>query len=318
MNVLVSVVMSSYNDGEFIGEAISSILEQTHRNLELLIINDGSTDNTNEVIERYKDPRIRLKSRENRGKVASLNEMLAEAKGDFIVMQDSDDSSRADRIEKLLRCFESDDELAMVLTGYSLIIDNKIVAPVGRDMDSEECFLQVKDLRLPSLDPTMMVRKSVARKLGFNADFRIGQGVDFIFRVTELYKVICLSDPLYNYRYNENSVTKRNAGKKVSYIAGVMNAAKIRRGEKVMTETEVSDLLGRKRTSSDNNLAGHFSESVYIAVEKGDRIDALRTGILSLSYISNGVRFAKPFVYSILPYFAIRKLRAKFGEQRKK
>lgn len=314
MNVLVSVVMSTYNDAEFIEEAISSILKQTHRNLEFLIVDDGSTDNTKELVERFRDPRIRFKSRENRGKVASLNEMLTEVKGDFIVMQDSDDFSRADRVEKLLRCFEEDEGLAMVLSGYNLIIDGSIVAPMGVDMDSAECYSLIEQLRVPSLDPTMMVRKEVACNLKFDSDFRIGQGVDFIFRVGERHRIRCLAEPIYNYRYNKDSVTKSNSDKKLDYIWKVFNSAKQRRGESELSFDEILKIVGNKRMSSDNNLSGHFSESVYQLSKKGRRLEALRVGFVSLKYLKRGMRFIKPAVYAVLPVYIVDHIKKRYGE----
>ncbi len=97
---MVSVVMSVYNCEGYVAKAIDSILGQTFTDFEFIIINDGSTDNTLKVIKKYKDPRIVLISRENKGLVASLNEGIAKARGKYIARQDGDDLSAPTRLER--------------------------------------------------------------------------------------------------------------------------------------------------------------------------------------------------------------------------
>lgn len=101
---IVSVVMSVYNGGQFLAGAIESVLDQTFRDFEFIIVNDGSTDGSPEILEGYaqRDGRIHLISRENRGLTASLNEGIANARGEWIARMDADDISLPDRFEKQL------------------------------------------------------------------------------------------------------------------------------------------------------------------------------------------------------------------------
>jgi len=101
---LVSVVMPVYNGEEFLGEAIQSILSQTFQNFELIIINDGSTDNTLSIIKEFqkKDNRIILISRGNMGLIYSLNEGIEKSKGAYIARMDADDISLKSRLDKQL------------------------------------------------------------------------------------------------------------------------------------------------------------------------------------------------------------------------
>lgn len=101
---VVSVVMSVYNGEQFLAKAIESILNQTFRDFEFIIVNDGSTDGSTAILEEYAqcDCRIRLISRENRGLIASLNEGIASARGEWIARMDADDISFPDRFEKQL------------------------------------------------------------------------------------------------------------------------------------------------------------------------------------------------------------------------
>ncbi len=106
---LVSVLMPAFNSGLYIAEAIDSILNQTYSNIELIIFDDGSTDNTRAVIEQYQDPRvIKILSDENYGVVRARNEMIDRARGQYIALMDADDIADPTRIEKQLAILEGD------------------------------------------------------------------------------------------------------------------------------------------------------------------------------------------------------------------
>ena len=103
---LVSVIMSAYNSKSTIGESIESILSQSYQNIELLICNDGSTDDTQKILNSFqkKDSRVRLfQNPKNLGLTASLNILIAESKGVFIARQDADDISLPERLEEQLQ-----------------------------------------------------------------------------------------------------------------------------------------------------------------------------------------------------------------------
>jgi glycosyltransferase involved in cell wall biosynthesis len=100
---LISIVICNYNYGQYIGEAIESALSQTYPNIELIIIDDGSTDDSREVIEKYvkKNPKIKYYKQKNQGIVATRNRGLGLAKGDFLMFLDSDDTMPNDYVAKL-------------------------------------------------------------------------------------------------------------------------------------------------------------------------------------------------------------------------
>ncbi|WP_219600209.1 glycosyltransferase family 2 protein, partial [Vibrio parahaemolyticus] len=86
---LVSVVLPVYNCESFISDSVNSILKQTYRNIELIIIDDGSTDSTVDILNDFSDERIKIVSRENKGLIFSLNEGISLAKGSFIARMDA-------------------------------------------------------------------------------------------------------------------------------------------------------------------------------------------------------------------------------------
>ncbi len=89
----VSVLLPVYNGAEFLADAVDSILNQTYRDFEIIAINDGSTDLTGEILDRYRDPRIRVEHQENQGLARTLNRALAIAGGELVARQDQDDLS---------------------------------------------------------------------------------------------------------------------------------------------------------------------------------------------------------------------------------
>ncbi len=107
MNDLVSIIMPSYNTGRFIAESIRSVQAQTYENWELIIVDDCSTDDTDEIIAAYSDPRIRyLKNEINSGAAVSRNWGLREAKGRWIAFLDSDDLWHPEKLERQVRFME--------------------------------------------------------------------------------------------------------------------------------------------------------------------------------------------------------------------
>lgn len=100
---LVSIIMPSWNTEQFIGESIRSVLNQTYKNWELLIVDDCSSDNTDEIVASFSDPRIKyIKARKNKGAALARNKALRIAKGEWIAFLDSDDLWMPDKLEKQL------------------------------------------------------------------------------------------------------------------------------------------------------------------------------------------------------------------------
>jgi glycosyltransferase involved in cell wall biosynthesis len=123
MDELVSVIMPSFNTGEYIAASVESVLAQTYPNWELLIVDDCSTDNTTEVICRYQDPRIiLLKNKTNSGAALSRNYALREAKGRWIAFLDSDDTWEPKKLEKQLR-FMQENGYAFTFTDYRICLN---------------------------------------------------------------------------------------------------------------------------------------------------------------------------------------------------
>ena len=120
----VTVLMSVYNGARYLGEAIDSILGQTYRNFEFLIIDDGSTDDSVDIINGYDDPRIRLQQHSNRGLAESLRQGIIDARGDIIVRADQDDISHYRRFEEQVTYLDQTGSVGLVRTLLEIINAN--------------------------------------------------------------------------------------------------------------------------------------------------------------------------------------------------
>lgn len=310
----VSVLISAYNEENFIVASIQSVLSQTFKDLEVLVADDGSSDNTYNKILGIQDERLIVIQQENRGKAATLNSLIARARGTYVLIQDGDDISTSDRVQQQYSHLERNPHLAMVLSGHSLIIDDKVVAPKAVPKNTFECAEMIKNLQLPAHDPTLFVKREIAQQFLFDESLRIGQGVDFIFRVAEVYPMEVIGEVLYNYRIRATSITKADPLVKAKKLCEVMNKAKIRRGEEIWTFDDFMRVNRKWANDKDNNLSGHFTESAYLSVIQGRRLQAVRTAVISLKYWKNRWDYFKPALYAILPEKICRWVKKRFGQ----
>ncbi|MFA5792117.1 MAG: glycosyltransferase [Candidatus Paceibacterota bacterium] len=210
---LVSVIMTTYNAERFIDEAIQSILNQTLKNYELIIIDDCSKDNTWNIIEGYskKDNRIRaLRHEHNLGSCETLNEGKKMSRGDYIAVMDNDDWSYPDRIEKQASFLDVHPDVGLV-GGAMEIMDENGVIKAMREYNLTDDVIRKKIFRYsPFSHPLIMYRRSVLEKVGFsNCTFAPADDYELYFRMGKISKFANLPDTLLKYRALSTSMTNR-------------------------------------------------------------------------------------------------------------
>jgi glycosyltransferase involved in cell wall biosynthesis len=209
-NPLVTVIIPVYNCEQFVSKAINSILNQTYSNLEILILNDGSTDGSEAVIKEFSDARIKYISfSANTKKIGIVNHALSVATGELIAFQDADDWSDPSRIARQVNAF-SDDSLVLCFTGYSINGKSK-TAEHYRTTDAllrnefhELGFLQPKHYNA-TVCATMMFRRSVlANEKGYHPWFtgKVGEDIHLVYRIMKHGKAITIPEILYYYHHN--------------------------------------------------------------------------------------------------------------------
>jgi glycosyltransferase involved in cell wall biosynthesis len=223
-DALVSIVMPAYNVGPYIAEAIESVIAQTYQNWELLIINDGSTDDTEQVVQQFTDPRIRYFHTEHLGIPASVKNIgLKNAIGEFITFQDSDDGYFPDSLDRLLKPFNENPNLLAAM-GFPYLCDNKLklvqiskhLKQVGDnkyqlDHGYSLCWENICLYRTELYLCGTMLKKQVVEQLGL-LDERLVTSEDFKYLVQlfelGLDKVGVIPHCVFKYRQHSQSITK--------------------------------------------------------------------------------------------------------------
>ena len=217
-NPKVTVLMSVYNGEKYLNEAIDSILGQTFKDFEFLIVNDGSTDKTAEILESYNDPRIKIiNNRKNIGLTKSLNIGLRVAKGEYIARQDADDISMPERLKKEVEFLEKHRDYAVVGTFLKILNeDSEIIFTLEKPIEDTNIreFLK-KDNCIAH--GSVMIRKTYLLNVGlyYNEFIEESQDYELWLRISEKYKMYNIPEYLYMWRnHNENiSIKHRNEQK---------------------------------------------------------------------------------------------------------
>ncbi|WP_026488702.1 glycosyltransferase family 2 protein [Butyrivibrio sp. XBB1001] len=213
---LVSVIIATHNRAQYIARSIECILMQTWKNIELLIIDDGSTDNTEEIVNSFNDQRIvYIKNETNKGVSYSRNRGIRASKGKYIVYQDDDDYCRLDKIEKQVLFMESQSKnvgMAYCMTlNYAWVLDGDLTKPVIRIPNFKDNKLGYQGFIFPRLlrknfvaCTSMIIKRECFDKVGlFDESLFAYEDWDMTLRISKEYDVGYIDEPLYDY-YQRN------------------------------------------------------------------------------------------------------------------
>ena len=215
MNKFLSVLMSVYNGEKYINRSIESVLKQSYNNFEFIIIDDGSTDKTVEIIENYKDDRIVLLKSNHQGLIKSLNLGLETSKGELIARMDADDVSLPNRFLEQTAYLNNNLNIGMVSTAVLIINkDDKVIKklsypklPSHKILDGLTHKINMK----PIIHPTVMIRRDVIQRVGGYRFFKHAEDKDLWLRIVEKYEIGIINKPLLLYRNNLEGISKSNS-----------------------------------------------------------------------------------------------------------
>jgi len=205
---MISVMMPVYNAAAFLRKTMDSVLNQTEKDFELIIVNDGSTDNSEEIILSYSEPRIKYFKQENGGEAAARNTALDHARGDLIVFQDADDISVPSRFEVLKRHFTSE-SIGFVHSDIVYIDehDQPFLYLASGNIESSRMLRFFLKFGTPFNNPSMMVRREVFEGFRYDTSLRIGTDTDMVFRTARNWLNVHVPQPLLLYRRHNNNLT---------------------------------------------------------------------------------------------------------------
>ena len=223
---LVSVVMPVYNAGAFLKQAIDSILTQTYPHFELVLINDGSTDDSEQIVQSYNDPRIRYHYQSNRGVAKTLNRGIELAIGEYIWRHDADDISLPNKLESEISFLLNHPDVVLCACQVAFMTESGKPAWKFRQPKTPvfqgRAYLNVQREHFNPYSPithgTVLVKTSVMRQLGgYREAFITSEDIDMWLRIIEHHKAVVLADCLSLHRLSKGSATKKHGWKNKFY-----------------------------------------------------------------------------------------------------
>ncbi len=209
----VSVIMSVYNAERFVAAAVESILCQTFKNFEFLIVDDGSTDRSHAILKRYAatDSRIRLFSRSNAGYVTALNDLLQLSQGKFIARMDADDVAQLDRFQLQVARLQQEPDLVCVGGAHAMIDERgRWLTCLAMPETHEEIQALALAGHTPINHPCAMMRRSAVLQVGaYNTAMTPCEDLDLWLRLGELGRLANLKEMVLKYRIHANSVSEK-------------------------------------------------------------------------------------------------------------
>ncbi|WP_168417236.1 glycosyltransferase family 2 protein [Acinetobacter indicus] len=210
-DVFVTIGIPFYNAEETILEAVRSVFAQTHQNWELLLIDDGSTDRSLELVKAIKDPRVRVYSDGKNLKLATrLNQIIDLAKYDYIARMDADDLMSPDRIEKLISILINENYDLVSCGTYSIKMNNSYNGYRG-NYEEKYSFEGILNKSQKFLHAGLIARKSWYQRNRYNEQIPIGQDTHLWLSASKAldFNAKSISDPLYMYREEGNVTVKK-------------------------------------------------------------------------------------------------------------
>ena len=213
---ILSVLMPVFNSELFVAEAIESILKQTFKDFEFLILDDASTDKSLEIIKNYesKDSRIKVYQNEkNLGVVESRNKLINLSKGKYIAWLDSDDIALPNRFEKQIKFLEDHPEIGLV-GAFPIIIDefgNKI-GKWSFETDPQKLKIELF-FHSPFLTSSVVIRKSALPQNFYDSKFPVAEDFDLYSKISEHSDTANIPEFLVKYRINSKGLSKTNSEK---------------------------------------------------------------------------------------------------------
>lgn len=249
---LISIVLPTYNGSKYIELSIRSILGQTHSNFELIVVDGGSTDNTLEIVQSFKDSRIKIIHQPaNSGRLpGALNLGFAHAAGDFFTWAQDDDYYTSEALERMLVFLLQNPDVGLVYTGMWLI-DGE-----GKILREANIFPPEELSWTNPVGHCFLYRREVAEKVGlYDVNYLMVEDVQYWMRVYKQFKMAVIHERHYYHRLHSNSLTVKNYG---GYLA-------LRR----MAEAS-RNVLGTSWIKYQQRLADAYVEEAFAAAKKND------------------------------------------------
>ena len=256
MEQKVSIIIPAYNAEKYVSRMLESILNQTYSNVECIIIDDGSTDNTYKTIQQYKekfDKRrkvLKLLHQENKGQAAALNLGLKQVTGEYLIWADSDDYFELDAFETMVDCLEKNKDRDLVRANAVTRLENNLDEIYEKREQKNytqenilDDYIIAKQDKIPTYIGIIMTRFKYFKEKNKAIEIdesRVGQNLQMIIPITYNAKAYCLNKIVYNYiiRQDSHSRTKKTMIQGIKKMLNSKNL-RIRIIKKVMEKQDI-------------------------------------------------------------------------------
>jgi glycosyltransferase involved in cell wall biosynthesis len=283
---LVSVVIPCWNQAHFLAEAIESALAQTHRPVEIAVVDDGSTDNTRKVVERY--PSVRYLHQANRGPAAARNAGLATSSGAFVVFLDADDRLLADALETGVAVLRRSPELAFCAGQCRDIgTDGQLLGVPDQPLIHRDHYLALlKSCFILSGSSVLFTRWALDSVGGFDEARQAGDDYDLYLRIARRFPVACHGRVVTEYRRHGTSLTQDPA----LILAGELAALKAQATRVRGRDEHRAHRTGRRRAKRRHGEA--LTQLLETQIQLREWGPALRTTAVLLWEYPRGLSLA--------------------------
>ncbi len=288
MTPLVSVIIPAYNHEDFVAAAITSVLGQSFKDFELLIIDDGSTDATLERINGFSDSRIRVMTQANQGAAAALNRGLAAAGGRYIAILNSDDCYHPERLQRLYETLDESADVLLATTGIRVVdrdgepvVADWLERGLGYYKKSGNLFFALIRDNFICSTSNLFFRRELLEKTGYFLELRYCHDLDFILQAALFSEVSFLDEVLLDYRVHDtNTIRESRIGENAPFkfeVASVIAYALSRSGRSLQKAPFFMDELLQTQfgalLDSIALLLGFFNGTQF---ERGQFADLLK------------------------------------------
>lgn len=282
--VIVSIIIPTFNVEKYIKKCINSVLEQTYKSFEIILVDDCSTDRTLEIISSYSDPRIKVFiNKENKGPSYSRNRAIEKAKGDWIAFLDGDDWWDSNRLEILIKV--ANDSSADMISDDIFFTYSENQRPWG----SEFQYKKIGEENVINLTPELlinndlgiqpMIKREILQENKISFDERIKYGEDFklyLECLVNVKKAVILKEPYYFYRMREGSLMTTQKKQLLTQTINEINA--LLKKSVFIEDTNIkAALLGRKKRLINSLL---YYEFIELTLHKKEYFKAIKLILL--------------------------------------
>ena len=211
----ISVIIPAYNAMTYLPETIKSVLNQTFNNFEVIVVNDGSSDETEQWVSQISDPRVKLITQVNQGAAVARNTGISHAKGEYIAFLDADDLWESTKLDKQVEILNNNQKVGVVYCWAALI--DGTGKPTGRIFKSYaqgNIWERLTERNIIMCGSTAMVRRQCFQTCGnFDSNIKVAEDWDMWLRIATSYSFALVTEPLVRYRQHSNNKSKNSIKK---------------------------------------------------------------------------------------------------------